>query len=133
HLQEMLADGLRVNSPAGDRQIKPCRATDDPATIGPVDVVLFATKLYDVESAAAACRPLIGPDTVVVSLLNGLDSEARLAAVLGERHVAGGVAAISAAIERPGVIGHYSSFHNLQFGELPRSTSPRLERLLAAC
>jgi 2-dehydropantoate 2-reductase len=123
----------RRRQPAGDAHIQPCPATDDPAAIGPVDIVLFATKLYDVESAAAQCKPLIGPGTAVISLLNGLDSEDRMIGVLGAEHVCGGVAAISSAIEAPGVIGHYSPFHNIQFGELPKGTSSRLERLLAAC
>lgn len=133
HLAALRERGLRIKSPAGDAHVNPCQATDDPGAIGPADIVLFATKLYDVESAAALCKPLIGPETAVISLLNGLDSEERMARVLGTKHVAGGVAAISSAIEEPGVIGHYSPFHNIQFGELPRGTSPRLEALLAAC
>src|SRR3546814_20592090 len=75
----------------------PAEATDDPATIGPVDFALFAVKLWDTETAAAQCRPLIGPDTAVVSLQNGVDSEPALARILGAGHVVAGVAEISAA------------------------------------
>ncbi|MCW8970767.1 MAG: 2-dehydropantoate 2-reductase, partial [Rhodospirillales bacterium] len=59
HLEAIRAQGLRIESPLGDAVIHPCNATDDPAAIGPVDVVLFAVKLWDTEEAAAACRPLL--------------------------------------------------------------------------
>jgi 2-dehydropantoate 2-reductase len=94
---------------------------------------MFCVKLYDVDSAAAACKPLLGPDTVVISFLNGIDSEARIAAVLGADHVAGGVAQIPAIIREPGVIQHMDRFAALQFGEIDGRQSARLEAFLAAC
>jgi 2-dehydropantoate 2-reductase len=133
HLAAMRADGLRIESPIGDTTIKPVNVTDDPATIGEVDVVMFTTKLYDVRAAGELCRPLIGPDTVVLSFLNGIDSEESLIDVLGAEHVAGGVARISSSIVRPGVIGHHASFAVLEFGELDGRESDRLQRFLAAC
>ena len=131
HLEAMRERGLGVLSPRGDARVHPVVATDDPSTIGAVDVVLFATKLYDTEPAAALCRALLGADTVVVSLQNGVDGVDTLRRVLGERHVAGGVARISAAIAEPGVIGHYSGFAAIAFGELDGRRSERLARFHA--
>lgn len=133
HLAALREKGLEVRSPLGDVTVHPVRATDDPAEIGPVDVVLFTVKLYDTESAGAAVRPLIGDDTAVVSLQNGVDAEERLAAILGPEHVMGGVAGIAAVIEEPGVIRHGGTFAWLQFGELDGRRSARAEALLAAC
>ncbi len=133
HLAAMQERGLAVLSPLGDVYLEKVNATDDPARVGPVDVVLFAVKLYDTESAGARLQPLLGPGTVVVSLQNGIDSEDRLAAVIGAERVAGGIAYISATIDAPGVIRHLNRQAKLAFGELGGRVSPRLEPLLAAC
>ena len=74
HLAAMKTRGLRIESPRGDVHLVPTRATDDPCTVGPVDVVLFCVKLWDVESAGAAIRPLVGPNTAVIPLQNGIDA-----------------------------------------------------------
>ena len=132
HLAAMREQGLRLDSPLGDAHIKPAHATDDPAEIGPVDYVLFATKLWDTESAGEACRPLIGPETAVISLQNGVDAEDRLARILGAGHVMGGVAAISAVIGAPGVIDHLGNFAKIIFGELNGARTARADRLMAA-
>jgi len=121
-----------VQSPRGDAHIQPASATDDPAGVGAVDIVLFATKLYDTESAGELCRPLLGSDTVVISLLNGVDSETQLSRILGKEHVAGGVARISAELAEPGVIAHHSSFASIEFGELDGTLSDRLKAFLSA-
>jgi 2-dehydropantoate 2-reductase len=136
HLAALRADGLSIETAQGDMSTHPVTVTDDPRTIaatGAVDVVLFTTKLYDVRSAAQLCRPLIGPDTVVLSFANGIDSEDILVEVLGAAHVAGGVARISASIARPGVIAHHAPFATLEFGELDGRDSERMKRFLAAC
>lgn len=133
HLAALRAGGLSIESPAGDLNAHPVSATDDPGSIGAVDVVMFTTKLYDVRAAAQLCRPLIGPDTVVLSFPNGIDSEDILIDELGAAHVAGGVARISASIARPGMIAHHAPFATLEFGELDGRTSERMERFLAAC
>ena len=85
HLAAMCDAGLRINSPLGDAHIQPCQATDDPADIGPVDYVLFATKLWDTDSAGQACRPLIGPETAVISLQNGVEAGDLLQEPVGVR------------------------------------------------
>ena len=100
----MLERGLSVLGPRGDIHLSPVRATDDPASIDPVDYVIFCVKLWDVESAGAACRPLVGPTTAVIPLQNGIDASERLIPILGKDTVMGGVAQISATVAEPGVI-----------------------------
>lgn len=132
HLAAMRAEGLRVESPKGDLHLREVQATDDPASAGAADVVLFAVKLYDVESATALLPPLIGPDTVVIPFQNGVDAAEMVMKTVGRPHVAGGVAYVAAVIVEPGLIRHTAMDH-LIFGELDGSRSPRLEALLAAC
>jgi 2-dehydropantoate 2-reductase len=129
HLDAIRDHGLEIISPLGDVTVQPAQATDRPGDIGPVDVVLFATKLWDTEAAGAACRPLLGADTAVVSLQNGVDAEDRLAAILGSNHVMGGVSQIAAVIERPGVIRHNGDFAIVIFGERDGVTTSRAEAL----
>lgn len=131
HLDAIRNDGLRVQSPLGDIHIDPSAATDDPTEVGAVDIVLFATKLYDTEAAGQLCKPLIGTDTAVISLLNGVDSEEQLSRILGARHVAGGVARISASISEPGIVQHHSNFASIEIGELDGHPSERLQTFLS--
>ena len=74
HLKAMRENGLKVLGPRGDIHLQPTKATDDPQAIGLVDVVLFCVKLWDVESAGAAIRPIVGPNTAVIPLQNGIDA-----------------------------------------------------------
>jgi 2-dehydropantoate 2-reductase len=133
HLQAMRDKGLRVEGGRGETVIAPAQATDDPATIGPVDFVLFCVKLWDVESAGAAIKPLIGPTTAVIPLQNGIDSAERLIPILGPAAVMGGVAQISATIAEPGVIRQVGTFMRLVFGELEGGLSARGDAFLALC
>jgi 2-dehydropantoate 2-reductase len=133
HLAAMREGGLQIESANGDLQLRPVKATDDPTRIGPVDIVIFAVKLWDTETAGAACKPLIGKDTAVISFLNGVDSEERLIPILGKKHVMGGVAYIGSTIAAPGVIKHTGTMARLLFGELDGKPSARGEGFLAAC
>lgn len=133
HLQAMREHGLKVVGGRGETHLVPTQATDDPATVGPVDLVLFCVKLWDVESAGEAIRPLVGPNTGVIPFQNGIDAHERLLPILGAAHVMGGVAQISATIEAPGVIRQTGSFMRLVFGELDGRITPRGEALLALC
>jgi 2-dehydropantoate 2-reductase len=133
HLDAILANGLSITSGAGDVTIAPAQATDTPASIGAVDCVLFTVKLYDTDPAGALIGPVVGPETMVVNLQNGIDGEERLAAIIGEDHVVGGVAYISAHIEAPGKISHAGKGAKLTFGELDGTATPRIEALAAAC
>jgi 2-dehydropantoate 2-reductase len=131
HLAAIREAGLRVEGPEGGFTVR-VPATDDPAEIGPVDFVLFTVKLWDTEAAAEACRPLIGPETAVVCLQNGVEGPGMIAGVLGAEHVIGGVAEISAVIEAPGVIRQVSDFCRIRFGEMDDRRSDRAARLGAA-
>ena len=104
HLAAIRERGLTVVTPEGERTTTRLHATDDPAEIGPVDLVLFLVKSYDTESAASRLPALLGDDTAVLGLQNGVDNEARIAAVVGEERVLGGAAYILSAIEAPGVV-----------------------------
>jgi 2-dehydropantoate 2-reductase len=133
HLAAMRKEGLKVEGGRGETHLVPTRATDDPAEIGTVDVVLFCVKLWDVESAGQAIKPLIGRDTAVIPLQNGIDAAERLVPILGANAVMGGVAQISASIIRPGVIRQVGTFMRLIFGELDGKRSKRGEDFLALC
>jgi len=126
HLAAILENGLRVESPLGDVQLPPGQATDDPASVGPVDIVMLAVKLSDLETAAEACKPLLGPETAVVPFLNGVAAPEVLTRILGPEHACGGAAYISAHIEAPGCIRHIGKFARLVFGELDGTLSDRL-------
>jgi len=130
HLDAMLTRGLVVRGGRGETHIVPTRATDEPAKIGKVDVVLFCVKLWDVESAGARIKPLIGPDTAVIPLQNGIDAAERLIPILGAEAVMGGVAQISASIIKPGVIHQVGTFMRMIFGELDGRITPRGKALL---
>jgi 2-dehydropantoate 2-reductase len=132
HLEALQQRGLVIRSALGEASIAPVRARDDPAAIGPVDLVLFTVKLYDTEAAADAIRPLIGPGTGVVTLQNGITGPEVLARKLGPEHVIGGVAKIAAVIAEPGVIRHTGTMAELVFGELDGGGSARVAALAAA-
>ena len=132
HLEAMRAKGLRVKSELGDVLVQPVTATNNPAEIGPVDCVLFMVKLYDTEPAAHAIRPLIGPETAVVTFQNGVESVDMLGRILVREHVIGGAAYIPSVIAEPGVIRHTGRLARLVFGELDGRPSARVEGLLAA-
>jgi 2-dehydropantoate 2-reductase len=118
HLAAIRGHGLALRSALGNVVIQPAQASDDLAAVGPVDVVIFAVKLYDTEAAAAASRPLIGPGTGVLTFQNGVDSTETLARVLGPAHVIGGVAHIASVIAEPGVIRHTGTMARFVLGEL---------------
>jgi 2-dehydropantoate 2-reductase len=133
HLAAMREHGLRVEGDRGETLIKPVRATDDPASIGPVDIVLFCVKLWDIERAGERIKPLIGPDTGVIPLQNGVDASDRLVPILGTTHVMAGSVSISATIAKPGVIRQTGTFMALTFGERDRMASPRAKAFHALC
>jgi 2-dehydropantoate 2-reductase len=132
HLRAIQQHGLRVESVAGDFTAHPALATDDPTTVGPVDIVLVAVKTWQVDAAAALIGPLLGPGTGVVPLLNGVEAPAQLAAALGPAHVLGGLCRISAQIAGPGLIRHTAIVPSVVFGELDDRPSQRAEALRAA-
>jgi len=132
HLDVIRKNGLKVLSPLGDFTIHPATVTDDPAEIGPVDVILFMVKNYDTLQAAEQIRPLVGPDTAIIPFQNGVEARAMLSNVLGARHVLGGVAFIPASIQEPGVIKHNAELAKLVFGEFDKQITPRAVAFLDA-
>lgn len=132
HLDALNAHGLHVESVDGSFHVDPVTATHDPTEIGPVDMVLVAVKAWQLKEAAAAMRPLIGGNTAVVPLLNGVGGPGILSDAVGREHVLGGLCAIISFIEAPGRIKHagYSPF--VAFGELDNSPSERAQALLHA-
>jgi 2-dehydropantoate 2-reductase len=129
HLQALRQKGLRVKSVHGDFLVSPAKATDDPAEVGPVDLILFTTKTHHTDIAAQAIKPLVGKETVVVPLQNGIDAAERLGAYVRKEHLIGGVTWLSAAIEAPGVIGQYSQFRRVVLGEFDGKMTPRLKMI----
>jgi 2-dehydropantoate 2-reductase len=132
HLQALRENGLRVRSVKGDFEVR-APATDDPAEVGSCDFVLFCVKTFDTDAAAARLGPLVGEDTAVVSLQNGVENEEKLARAVGEDHVMGGAAFIFAEIAEPGVIRHTGGPASITFGELDGRASERAQRLLSCC
>jgi 2-dehydropantoate 2-reductase len=130
HLKAMRENGLKLESQMGEVHLRDVRVTDDPAAIGPVDLVIFAVKLWDTEAAARAMAPLLGPDTGVISLQNGVRKDDILRPIVGEKRLMGGVAYMGTAISRPGVIHHTGSMQRVVFGEYDGRRSKRAETLL---
>src|SRR5581483_251151 len=95
HLDAIRKNGLTIESVHGNLHLPKVNVTDNPADVGPVDIVLFAVKLWDTETAAAAARPLIGPETRLITFQNGVDSVERISAVLGAERTVGGTAYIA--------------------------------------
>jgi len=132
-LRALRENGLRVESQLGDIHIPHVRAGDDPAALGPADVVLICVKLWDTESAARAAAPVLTPESMVISLQNGISKEDTLRQVLGDEAVVGGLCYIGSKILRPGVIQHTGTIQKIIFGELDGRPSARTEAFLAAC
>jgi 2-dehydropantoate 2-reductase len=132
HLQTLRTRGLRVDSVRGDFVLESVKATDDPTQVGIVDVILVGVKAWQVPEAAEAMRPLVGPETFVVPLQNGVEAPSQLAAVLGSQHVLGGLAKIISFIAGPGHIRHTGAEPYVAFGELDNRPSERGERLRQA-
>lgn len=133
HLQAMHDKGLQIYSPLGDLHLDKLHLTNDPATVGTADIVLFCVKLWDTDATAELIKPLLHGDTAVYSFQNGIYAEGRLVELLGARHVIGGYAATPATIVEPGVVRQFGTIAPLEFGELDNRRTPRVERLLAAC
>src|SRR3954469_11527224 len=133
HLAAMKAEGLKITGGRGETHLLPTQATDNPAEVGPVDIVLFCVKLWDVESAGEQTKPLIGRDTDVIPLQNGIDAHERLLSIVGESAVMGGVAQISASIISPGAIRQVGTFMRMMFGEFDGRRSRRAEDFYALC
>jgi 2-dehydropantoate 2-reductase len=130
HLAALLANGLRVESIDGDFLLRSVRATDDPSRVTGVDVVLLCVKACQISQAARAILPMLGTETFVVPLQNGLDAPYQLAEILGREHVLGGVCGIFSHLASPGLIQHTGAKPWVAFGELDNHPSARSLQLL---
>jgi len=132
HLEALKKNGLRLSSPLGDAQLE-VQAIEDPAQAAAADVVLFAVKLWDTESAAERLRRAVGPGTMVIPFQNGVESIGQIAKALGDKAVMGGAAYIAARIAGPGVIAQTGEFARLRFGAVRAEQRPAAQAFFAAC
>lgn len=131
HLVALRERGLVIeNDTEGNLHLPRVSATDRIDTIGAVDLVLFGVKLWDTETAAAALKPLVGPETAVLSLQNGVIKDDILRGVFGDQAVMGGVGYVATHIARPGVIRQIGAIQRIIFGEYDGRRSSRAEALL---
>ena len=134
NLAALRRGGLTVREHFGDGfRLERVAAAEDPREIGPVDAVLFCVKLYDTDAAAAQCRPLIGPDTWVMSLQNGLEGVERLEAALGAGRALGGVSNFSATLVEPGTVLHHGRTCSIAFGDPTDPDCGRAQGFLGLC
>ncbi|MDA0339865.1 MAG: 2-dehydropantoate 2-reductase [Proteobacteria bacterium] len=133
HLEAMLKDGLKITSDMGDMHMNPVQATDDPSTIGEVDAVLFCTKLYDTKEASELLKPVMGANTFVVTVQNGISGPDLIGEVLGKDRVLGGSTYIISHLTGPGTIHHMGNFQRIVFGEADGSMSDRGKAFEKAC
>jgi len=131
-LEAMRANGLRVDSIKGDFVLPRVNVTDDPNAAGEVDAVLLAVKTSQIPEVLRNIRPLIGRDTAVIPLENGMDAPEQIAEAVGREHAMGGLCAIVSFIVAPGHIRHAASDPFLMFGELDNSRSERAARICEA-
>jgi 2-dehydropantoate 2-reductase len=132
HLRAMQQDGLTVEDAAPLRLPK-VSATDDPSSVGPVDIALVCVKLKDTEAAGRAIKPILKQGAAVISLQNGVQKDDILAPIVGRDALLGGAAYISAFVTKPGTVKKLGQLERLAFGEYDNSRSPRAEAFLAAC
>ncbi|MSO67034.1 MAG: 2-dehydropantoate 2-reductase [Pseudolabrys sp.] len=132
HLEAIKKSGLKIESVHGDLHLPKPNVTDDPKTVDPVDIVLFAVKLWDTEKAAELTRPLVGAGTRVITLQNGVDSVERVAPILGADNTIGGAAYIATTIAAPGVVKHTSSFAKMRFGRADKKPDATLQAFVTA-
>ena len=118
HLDAIRKNGMRIESGAVGNFTARIGAESDPARIGAVDTVIVAVKTYDNSTALPLILPLVGPQTTVLTVQNGVESPEQVAAVVGERQTIGGATYIATAIDGPGVIKQTGSHRRVVFGEV---------------
>jgi 2-dehydropantoate 2-reductase len=138
NLEAIRKNGLTIESVHGDLHLAKVNVTDDPKSVGPVDIVLFAVKLWDTETAAGLAKPLVGPETRLITLQNGVDSVERIAPILGAAQTVGGATYIATTLAAPGVVRHTSAFAKMRFGharnqaQVQKPTDEKLEAFVNA-
>lgn len=130
HLEAILERGLTLKSGQEDEFTVEVNATNNSEEVGHVDLLLFCVKSYDVESAAEQALPLVGENTIVLPVQNGVNTSERLERVFGQGNVLGGASYLAGSISAPGVISYGGVTGKLFFGELNGGTSERTKELL---
>ena len=133
HLEAMRKSGLRIEGGPEPFALAHVVATDVPREIGPVDLVMVCVKLWDTEQALDAARPLVGPDTALVSFQNGVLNDSYVRAAFDDQHLIGGVAYVATTVSEPGVITRTGPLQRLVFGEFDGRRSARVEAFQSAC
>ena len=133
HLAAIRESGIAVEGGPEPIRVAKVNASENPAEIGVADLVIFAVKLWDTEDALKLIRPMVGPDTTIVSFQNGVLKDEYLTAAYDPKHVMGGVSYVATTIGRPGVIRQTGPMQRLVFGEFDGKSSRRTEAFLAAC
>ena len=130
HLAALREQGLMLeNEPQGNIHVPQVKATDDPAQVGPVDLVILSVKLWDTEAAAKQVAPMVGPDTAVLSLQNGVIKDEIMRRVFGDKAVMGGVCYVATHISKPGTIHQTGTMQRIVVGEYDGSVSNRVKDL----
>ncbi len=132
HLAAIRKNGLHVKSIFGDFTVYPAQATDNPSTAGTPDLVLFCTKTYHTDEAVQQIKPIVGKETTVLSVQNGIDAPERIGKVIGMEHMIAGATWISSAVEAPGAIKQVSDFRRVVIGELSGQKTPRVQAIYNA-
>jgi len=132
HLEAIRKNGLQIKSVHGNFTVKPATVVESLAGLGPVDMVLFCIKTYDTERAAESIRPILTPETAVLSLQNGIDAADCVGRVVGMAHMLGAATWIASVIESPGVISQVSAFRRIVLGELDGRITPRAQAIYEA-
>lgn len=129
HLAAMRSSGLDVRSELGNKRMSRVNVVDDPQSLEVTDVLIFTVKSYDLAEAAAKCRSLVGPDTLIVSLLNGIGWMEELKAIFPDAHLAAGVTMVPSNIVSPGVIEHKGRDKTIALGAFEAASIGRVEAL----
>lgn len=122
-LDAIRSHGLTLQTPGGPFRVHPALATDDPAQCGPLDLVLVCTKTYHLDDAARMLAPVVGANTAVLPLLNGVDNSERLRVLLPGAQILSGCIYISAVVAEPGIVRHVSGPGKVLFGDEQRNTA----------
>ncbi|MEM7303090.1 MAG: ketopantoate reductase family protein [Pseudomonadota bacterium] len=132
HLEAMQRDGLKIESPTGNLHLPKVQAVGQPEPDGSAEIVLFLVKNFDVESAAQSLLPCLNPNSVNVTLQNGVSTPQRLGEIVGPECVAPGIAFIPATVREPGVILHGAALQRLAFSKGTEANADRINMLASA-
>jgi 2-dehydropantoate 2-reductase len=132
HLEAIQRDGIKVDQGSESFRVRDVRATNEPADIGPVDLVMLCVKLWDTETALEQIRPLVGPQTTLVSFQNSVLKDSLLTSAFPESQIIGGVAYVASTISQPGVIARTGPLERLVMGEFDGSLSARVRAFYEA-